>query len=167
MGVLRCRDMYRGAGGLFWNWLLAASSCRTTAGDIGFRGIVVVVLVVHFWQQANRQWCYEWSLQANSKQAIDDLYALRPTHPALGFSVGAVYTNYYRLLDSSLVPIAVELPDQAPDQPTPTLRAVLERSDYVISAYPATVACLRQMGLRYEVVKRYPPGNNQLLRIYH
>jgi hypothetical protein len=133
---------------------------------LAISALVVMAPVAHFREQANRQWCYEWSLQANSKQAIEDLYALRPVHPALGFSVGAVYTNYYHLLDSSLSPIAVELPDQEPVSSL-ALRVILERSDYVISAYPATIACLQQIGLRYEVLKTYQPGKNQLIRIYH
>ncbi|WP_162915892.1 hypothetical protein [Paraflavitalea soli] len=146
-------------------WVPAVNSTRWAG-----RGIAVVVALImgaHFYTRADRAFCFEWSLQANSRQALYDLYAQQPQHASLGFSLGGVHINYYSLIDERFQSMPGNLPDQNPDVAAPALREALQRSDYVITAFPVTLQCLQQLGLRYEVLKTYPPGNNQLIRIDH
>lgn len=145
--------------------LLTISKVFRIAGA-GIATILPVLTVMHFYKQADRELCFEWSLQANTARAIRELYTLKPQHPAVGFSIGGVYVNYYSLIENDLSPTPVNLPD--PEQHcSPPLMKVLLNSDYIITAYPATRLCLQQLNLRYEVIRSYPPGTNQLIRIYH
>lgn len=146
-------------------WLPAIKSTRLVGTGIAV--VIAVIMAVHFYVRADRGLCFEWSLQANSGQALYDLYAQRPQHPYLGFSLGGVYKNYYSLVDEGFQPMPGDLPDQDPDVTAPALREALQHSDYLITAFPVTLQCLQQLGLRYEVLKTYPPGNNQLIKIYH
>ncbi|MBO9565332.1 MAG: hypothetical protein J7621_21325 [Niastella sp.] len=146
--------------------LLSISKVSRIAGA-GIATILPVLIVIHHNKQTDRELCFEWSLQANTTKAIHALYMHKPQHPAMGFSVGGVYENYYSLLDSSLHPTPIDLPDQKQDCANPAMKETLQQSDYIITAYPATLLCLQQLGLRYEVIGSYPPGTNQLIRIYH
>jgi hypothetical protein len=146
-------------------WMPAIKSIRLVGRGIAV--VIPVIMMAHLYVRADKQLCFEWSLQANSRQALYDLYAQQPQHPSLGFSMGGVYTNYYSLLNDGSQPIPGDLPDQEPDVTSPALREALQHSDYVITAFPVTLQCLQQLGLRYEVLKTYPPGNNQLIKIYH
>lgn len=140
---------------------------RFRAIGTGLAALVSLVILTHFMDRFNKRWCFEWSLQANSRQAVYDLYSRKPQHPAVGFSIGGVFNNYYHLLDSTLTPLPNNLPDQYAHASDTALRQCLLTSDYVITAYPVTLQCLEAMGLRYAVLKTYPPGNNLLVRIYH
>lgn len=133
----------------------------------GMATAISLVVAAHFYYHANRYWCFEWMLQANTRQAVYDLYAQSPRHPYVGFSIGGVYQNYYSLLDGQLKPSPKDLPDQYTVSSDPALRQALQQSDYLITWYPVTIQCLQQMGLRYEVLKTYPPGQNMLIKIYH
>jgi hypothetical protein len=146
--------------------LLSISKVSRIVGA-GIATILLVLIVIHHNKQTDRELCFEWSLQANTAKAIHELYMRKPQHPAMGFSVGGVYENYYSLLDSALLPAPIDLPDQEQDCSNPMMKQVFQQSDYIITAYPATLLCLQQLGLRYEVISSYPPGTNQLIRIYH
>ena len=128
---------------------------------------IPLIAAAHFYYHANPYRCFEWTLQTHTHQALYDLYAQSPQHPHLGFSTGGVYENYYRLLDGQLKPAPAELPDQYGVSSAPALRQALQKSDYLITWYPVTLQCLQQMGLRYEVLKTYPPGRNMLIKVYH
>lgn len=146
-------------------WLSFPKNVRFLA--TGLSTAAVLVIAAQFYYNANRHLCFEWMLQANTRQAVYDLYAQSPRHPHLGFSTGGVFINYYSLLDDQLKPSPENLPDDKTDSSDPALRQALLTSDYIITWYPVTIQCLQQMGLRYEVLKTYPPGNNKLLKIYH
>lgn len=137
---------------------------------IVLKGIATGILLItafHFYYRADSRLCFEGALQANSRQAIYDLYAQQPQNPAGGASISGVYQNYYALLDSTLRPPLTYFPDQQQDCSNSSLQQVLLNSDYIITAYPVTVLCLQQLNLRYEVISSYPPSTNQLIRIYH
>ena len=146
--------------------LLSVSKVSRITGA-GIATILLVLIVIHRNKQTNKQLCFEWSLQANTATAIRELYTLKPQHPAVGFSIAGVYVNYYSLIKNDLLPTPVNLPDQQQDCSAPLMKQVLQQSDYIITAYPTTLLCLQQLGLRYEVIRSYPPGTNQLIRIYH
>lgn len=130
-------------------------------------GIVVFfVSAAHLYSNANKHLCYEWPLQTSSGQAVLDLYAQKPQQPFMGYSVAGVYSNYYSLL-YDLKPEAQYLPEIGFHNTGTKLQDALLKSDYVISCFPATISCLQQLGLRYEVLKTYPPGDHKLIRIYH
>lgn len=120
----------------------------------------------HFYNRTSPLWSFEWPLQVNSRQAVDDLYALAPQQPAVGFAIGGVYKNYYILHKGPLAPLVEDLPDQYTLRTDTALRRRLLNSDYVITSYPVTIECLQDLGLQYEVLKTYPPGGNQLIRIH-
>ncbi|NII25578.1 hypothetical protein HB364_10825 [Pseudoflavitalea sp. X16] len=128
--------------------------------------VVFFAGAAHLYRNANRHLCYEWPLQTNSQQPVLDLYAQKPQHPYMGYSTAGVYVNYYALL-YDLQPKAEYLPEIDVHNTGTQLRDALLKSDYVISYYPSTLSCLQQLGLRYEVLKTYPPGNNKLIKIYH
>ncbi|WP_276484621.1 hypothetical protein [Paraflavitalea pollutisoli] len=128
-------------------------------------GVVAFVFVGQFMKQVNRQWCYEWPLQANSKQALQDLYARQPRQPALGYSLMGSYINYYSQLPASYQPAPVYLPDEGAKVTDTALIRILRQSDYVVSGHAVTLQCLEKLGLRYDIVNEYPPGQNVLIRI--
>lgn len=129
-------------------------------------GVVAFVFVGQFLKQAHREWCYERPLQANSRQALEDLYAQHPKHPALGYSLSGVYVNYYSQLNNSYLPAPTYLPDDGASVTDTALIRVLRESDYVVSAHAVTLQCLEKLGLRYDIVNEYPPGQNVLIKIY-
>jgi hypothetical protein len=146
--------------------LLSLSKVSRIAGA-GIAAILLVLIVVHLNKQTDRELCFEWSLQANTSSAIRELYDQKPQRPAVGFSMGGVYENYYSLRNNKLLPVPTNLPDQEQDCSNPQMKQVLLNSDYIITAYPTTLLCLQQLGLHYEVISSYPPSTNQLIRIYH
>lgn len=146
--------------------LLSISKVSRIAGA-GIAAILLTLIVIHHNKHTDKQLCFEWSLQANTARAIRELYMRQPQHPAVGFSIGGVYENYYSLIKNDLLPTPANLPDQEQDCSAPLMKQVLLNSDYIITAYPATLLCLQQLSLRYEVIQSYPPGTNQLIRIYH
>lgn len=130
-------------------------------------GVASFVFVGQFIKQANRQWCYEWSLQAGSQKALADLYAQNPRHPALGYSLSGVFVNYYSQLGKAHTPAPVYLPDNNATPTDPALIKVLKESDFVVSGHVVTLQCLEQLGLPYDIISEYPPGQNLLIRIHH
>lgn len=134
---------------------------------MGLAVVILLLAMTHFYYRADKRVCFEWQQQIGSKQAIYDLYAQQPRHPFVGFATGGVYKNYYILLSDQFEPFPGDLPDQIPDSAAPALRAALQKSDYLLTDYAVTLQCLQQLGLKYEVLKTYPPGANKLIRIYH
>lgn len=149
------------AGGEYLSFPKTFRSFATATGIVVF-----LACAAHFYRSANRHSCYEWPLQTNSQQPVLDLYAQKPQHPYIGYSTAGVYINYYSLL-YDLKPKAEYLPEINVHNTGTQLRDALLKSDYVISYFPSTIACLQQLGLRYEVLKTYPPGNNKLIKVYH
>ena len=133
----------------------------------GFGVSIFVLQATYFYYHADKRLCFEWHIQANSRQALYDLYAQKPQHPRISQSVGGVYGSYYSVIDSSLAPCPGLLPEEHAQSTDTALRRSLFNCDYIITYWPVTIQSLKELGLRYDILKTYPPGNNKLLRIYH
>jgi hypothetical protein len=122
----------------------------------------------HFTRVASTRMCFEWYWQVPSKQSLYDLYDLHPQQPAIGPLNKGVYINYYSLVDTSLtVPYPLIMEENNKNICTDSLKAVLRKSDYILTSYPGTLTCLQNSGLSWSTIKTYPGSNLKLLKINH
>lgn len=125
-------------------------------------GIACLLVVVHFFKQADIHYCFEWRANAESRNGLQDLYRLQAKHPAANIPFG-VYRYYYSLVDSNLAKLQLSFHRELDDCNDKELKKPLP-FDYII-ALPYILNCLDKAGINYTVIRDYPLSSEKLIKL--
>ncbi|HVB04046.1 MAG TPA: hypothetical protein VNE41_10060, partial [Chitinophagaceae bacterium] len=128
--------------------------------------LIIICAVTHFFSSANLHYCFEYKAQGESYHCLEDLYHMHPQHPAIHKWLAGVFINYYKLTDKKmgrLTPFVIN-EDEIKNGDTSQLND-LRKCDYIIISYPTTLTCMEKQGISFNVLKKYPLTNDELIKI--
>ncbi len=129
--------------------------------------ILVAMILFHFWDQANKHYCFDWREQSEASKCLHDLTLMHPRHPAIHTLMGGVYLGYYRIIDKNIEKLSVTGFDElkfkscAPDE----IRRILQFDYIIVSSFLLTLDCLNRSKISFEIIKEYVHTSDKLIKI--
>jgi hypothetical protein len=142
------------------------SAKRLQFASYTLSGILCMLITFHFAWQFNSRYCFEWYAQANSRQALTDLFELHPVRPKINPVLRGVYNNYYAVTNPSYTLKNVEVLKESENIICDEgFKQSLISSDYILSYFPGTIDCLDKEHIKYHIIKVYLLTQNKLIKI--
>lgn len=123
-------------------------------------------IILHFIRQADIHYSFEWQKLAESRNCLSDLSNIHPNNAAVHNWLNGVYTNYYKLTDSTIAKIPISFIDERKltDCNSAAFKKFLTY-DYVIISSAVTIDQIKKSGIAYTIIKEYPLSSEKLIKL--